>query len=82
MLPPKTYIFCIRYVLGCLVFLFIFSPIVALHQESSLWVLGGYRICVYIYYVKTPPKYVVYYIYKSNMWYIIYIHVYIHTHGL
>ena len=34
--PPKTYIFCIRYVLGCLVFLLIFSPIATLHQESSL----------------------------------------------
>ena len=34
--PPKTYILCIRYVLECLVFLLIFSPIVALHQESIL----------------------------------------------
>ena len=35
-IPPKTYILCIRYVLKCLVFLLIFSPIVALHQESIL----------------------------------------------
>ena len=32
----KAYILCTRYVLECLVFLLIISPIVALHQESIL----------------------------------------------
>ena len=36
MLPPKTYTLCIKYVIECLVFLLILTPIVALHQESIL----------------------------------------------